>query len=744
MRPTFQSALALLACLPLAAAGQEPSAGDEQDPVVLDAIEIALPPAVTGAADPTVGAAPVDRRDLAARKAATGDAADLLRGVPGVTLNGAGGISSLPAIRGLADDRLRVQVDGADLVPACPNHMNSPLSYADPSRVEAITVYAGVTPVSVGGDSIGGTIQVRSAPPEFANGSAEVVARGFAGGHARSNGGAYGYHLRATGALRWLHLDVSQSDSWSGDLRAGGAFKPPAPGREGGPVIPGDVIASSSYRGAQRRSVRLALRRPGHLLQLEASQQTVGFEGFPNQRMDMTDNDNRTFTLRYTSIQEWGDLEVGASYQRTLHEMDMGGARFSYGAGMPMDTTARTRGAVVRANVILSERHLLRTGAELQHHTLYDSWPPVGGAMGPNTFWNVDYGQRTKLDLFAEWEARWSEAWTTQAGVRSDTVRTDAGPVQGYDNGLAGVWGDDAAAFNARERRRTDPNWDATVSARFTPSPRQTYEAGVARKSRSPNLYQRYPWSTNAMAALMNNFVGDGNGYVGDVDLAPEVAHTVSAAAGWHDGARARWDVKASAHATRVDGYIDARRCDFGQCSEDNVTRTTGFVLLQYANHDARLVGGDLSARAVLADAGRLGRLDAAASVSWVRGENLTTGDALYGIAPLSGSASLSHRLGAFTTTAEVVAAGDKERVSRVRNEVPTRGHALLHLRASAEWKHLRLDLALENVFDRLHANPLGGAYAGQGASMSTAGLPWGVPVPGPGRSLNFALDVRY
>lgn len=39
---------------------------------------------------------------------ATSDTASLLRDVPGVALQGAGGTSSLPIIRGLADDRLRI------------------------------------------------------------------------------------------------------------------------------------------------------------------------------------------------------------------------------------------------------------------------------------------------------------------------------------------------------------------------------------------------------------------------------------------------------------------------------------------------------------------------------------------------------------------------------------------------------------------------------------------------------------
>lgn len=51
------------------------------------------------------------------------------------------------------------------------------------------------------------------------------------------------------------------------------------------------------------------------------------------------------------------------------------------------------------------------------------------------------------------------------------------------------------------------------------------------------------------MAALMNNFVGDGNGYVGNVDLKPEVAHTISATGEWSDAPdeRQRWSLRPQA-----------------------------------------------------------------------------------------------------------------------------------------------------------------------------------------------------
>ena len=74
----------------------------------------------------------------------------------------------MPAIHGMEDDRVQIVVDGMDPISACANHMNPALSYIDPSNVGSIKVFAGITPVSVGGDSIGGTISVNSPVPEFA------------------------------------------------------------------------------------------------------------------------------------------------------------------------------------------------------------------------------------------------------------------------------------------------------------------------------------------------------------------------------------------------------------------------------------------------------------------------------------------------------------------------------------------------------------------------------------------------
>ena len=106
--------------VPAAAADGVAAAGSEQptqlEPVVIEDTRL----------QPVPTASQVEEETLRALRPATSDTASLLRDVPGVQLQGAGGVSSLPVIRGLADDRNRITVDGMDLIASCPNHMNPP------------------------------------------------------------------------------------------------------------------------------------------------------------------------------------------------------------------------------------------------------------------------------------------------------------------------------------------------------------------------------------------------------------------------------------------------------------------------------------------------------------------------------------------------------------------------------------------------------------------------------------------
>ena len=716
---------------------------------------------------PLPDASTVHRLQLAPLRAATSDTASLLRDVPGVNLYGAGGVSSLPSIHGLADDRLRITVDGMDFIASCPNHMNPPLSYLDPGSVGQLKVYAGITPVSVGGDSIGGTIVAETLAPAFAAPGQGIVATGEIGGFYRSNGQAQGGHVAASMASESVSLSYTGATAQADNYTAGGDFKNyDNTGRLGHP-LPRDEVGSTAYE-TRTHTLGLALKGGNHLLEAKIGYQEVPEQLYPNQRMDMLDNTQKRFNLRYLGQFDWGLLEARAYREQVDHFMDFGAdKRFWYGAasggagapngrpcspisatcaaGMPMYSESRTTGFSLKADIELGKQNLLRVGGLYQHYRLDDWWPPSGSGMWPGTFDNINNGQRDRTALFGEWESRLDRQWTTRVGVRYENVVSDAGNVHGYRT-TAGAPGNqiaDAASFNARPHERSDHNWDLSALARYVANPNSDIEFGFARKVRSPNLYERYTWSTWAMAAVMNNFVGDGNGYIGNLDLKPEKAHTLSATFDWH-GAERTWGLTATPYYTEVSDYIDAVRCVSGSaCTAANATTRNQFVTLQYANQSARLYGLDLSGYLPLGD-GALGAFGLKGLLNYTRGKNRDTGDDLYNIMPLNAKATLTHQLGGWDNAIELVLVKGKDDVSDVRNEISTPGYSLTNLRSSYTWKQVRLDFGVENLFDKLYYLPLGGAYTGQGTTMSANGIPWGTAVPGMGRSLYAGLNLKF
>ena len=709
---------------------------------------------------PVLGASSVDTETVQMLRPATTDTATLLRDVPGVSLNGAGGVSSLPAIHGLADDRLRIKVDGMDLIASCPNHMNPPLSYIDPSNLGTLQVFAGISPVSVGGDSIGGTIIADTLAPEFAALGEQRLTKGEAGAFYRSNNNAYGGNLSATYATGTFNINYAGAYSQADNYTAGDDFKTTKATGRAGHTLPLDEVGSTAYE-TQNHTLGMAYKAGGDLFTAKLGYQKMPYQLYPNQRMDLTDNEQKRVNVGYAGAFDWGALDATAYYDKVDHEMNFGDdKRFWYGpesqppaapevgtpcspvgfmtcaAGMPMKSEGKTTGATLKTDIALSADDVLRLGGEYQRYRLEDYWLPSGGGMWPGTFQNINDGKRDRIAVFTEWETELNSRWAGLLGVRYENVRTDAGDVQGYKttppapgNQIA-----EAAAFNASDRSKTDNNIDLTALMRYAADPNLDVEFGVARKVRSPNLYERYTWSSWQMAAGMNNFVGDGNGYFGDVDLDPEKAYTVTATFDWHADVRS-WEVKATPYYTRVSDYIDAVKLPGWEPDQFNV--------LQYANQSARLYGIDLSARAPLAS-NDWGVWGLQGLLNYTNGKNRDTGDDLYNIMPLNGKITLTHDKAGWSNRVEVVMVDRKDKVSEVRNEIETAGYALVNLRGSHSWKRVRVDFGVENLFDKFYSLPTGGTYTGQGSTMQINGIPWGIAVPGMGRSVYAGVNVTF
>jgi iron complex outermembrane receptor protein len=755
----------LAAAIAMLYAGAATAQGSETR--VLDDIVVGADRIVT-----TPAAARLDANRHQQLRATTNDAASLLQDLPGVSLYGAGAVSSLPAINGLADDRLRIKVDGMDLIASCPNHMNPALSYVEPSHLESLRAYAGIAPVSVGGDSIGGSIIAETRAPQFAAPGQGPLAKGEVGAFYRSNNAARGGNLAATLASEQFSVWYAGARSRADNYTAGDNFKDVTATGRAGHTLARDEVGSSAYETANH-TLGLAIKHDRHLVEVRFGLQDMSEQLYPNQRMDLLDNQQQRLNLRWLGQFDWGRVEARAYREEVEHFMDFGrDKRYWYGAatggsaalnpapcaplgptcaaGMPMYTESTTSGASLKADVALGADDLLRLGSELQRYRLDDWWPASGGGMWPGSFVNINDGERDRSALFAEWESSRGARWTTLLGVRYERVAMDAGAVHGYNPAGGGNQGRDAALFNAGDRSRRDNNWDLTALARYSVNAGHDIEFGFARKVRSPSLYEAYPWSTWQMAALMNNFVGDGNGYIGNPDLKPETAHTLSATFAWH-AANRRWEFQATPFYTHVTDYIDAIQWNGATNTPRSVPLRDQFTVLRYANQSARLYGLNLAGQLPLARTG-LGDLGLKGVLSYTHGQNRDTGDGLYNIMPLNARLTLTQQLGAWDNALEILGVSAKNRLSAARNEMRTAGYSLVNLRASYSWQRLRLDFGVENLFDRYYEMPLGGAYLGQGTTMSASlnnvanGIVplWGTPVPCMGRSLYAGINLKF
>lgn len=690
-----------------------------------DADTQALPPidVEAGNASETIGSAPLSgvtlsRDDIARQQGNSSDTGALLTRLPGVSANSGGGFSSMPAIRGMTEQRLKIVVDGHPIDAACPNDMNSPLSYTDPQVIQSVHVVTGVAPVSMGGDNIGGVISVESAPPRFATGPGGLFT-GEMSAFYRSNGDGFGGAVSLTAASE--HVSATYTGSYTQSQQYDGG------GDRG-------FVRSTEYAKTDH-ALALAWQNDLGLFAVKGGYHFSPYEGFANQWMDMTSNKSWFLNAHYEGMFDWGSVRWQADYRDTDHEMNF--LEDKLPGDMPMFTEVHTFSTALKFEFPLSSIDTLRTGGDYHHQWLNDYWPAVPGSamMGPDTYVNVNGATRDRIGVYGEWEHHWSDRLSSLLGVRYDRVVMNTGDVAPYSWTSMMSMADAMAAmaFNAADHKKRDNNWSASALVTYAPTDGVGIELGYAHKARSPNIYERYSWGQGEMSSRMIGWYGDGNGYVGNLDLKPERADTVSMAIefGGKDGL---WSLRVAPYYTHVDDYIDAVFVkDLSYKMMPSV-----FDQLMFVNQKAEFYGVDLSGKFTL-PGGSDSQTDLTASLSYVHGQNLSDDGPLYHQMPLHLQFGVAHRTGALELGADVEWVAEKNRVDDTRNEPRTNDYALVNARVAYTLAGVRLSVEAENIFDKGYDLPLGGISLGDFKSTGDVR-----PVPGRGRSINLGLSTRF
>ena len=694
-------------------------------------------------------------------KPITYDSGELLNYFLGVNPIQNGGFSTLPSIQGLSDDRIKIKVDGMDLISSCANHMNAPLSYTVPSNIESMSIVAGLSSVSQGGDNIGGVIRINSFTPffddleswlysqkaeTFYNKNLDSLGSGWLLNNQvqtfyKSNNDTVGANFTSTAASSNTVIRYFGSGVEGNNYYAGSSFKEAGAAATDRGYLAGDEVGSTEFKNTNHQ-LNISKKLDNHIYGAQLSYHYSPYEGFANQRMDAVENENFQGKLSLDSEFVWGKTKFLTYFDDTHHEHNFGpDKQFMYanGRGMRMLADGQTFGLNLDSEIYLNDQSTLKAGIEYQYYRLDDKFPATAGSsmMQPNDFINVNNGQRDRFDIYAQIDQIWSETWLSSMGLRYGLVIMDADDVAGYSTTTNMMTNQvtDSTNFNTADRSQDDHNFDISLLSKYTPSDQTTFEFGYTMKSRSPNLYQRYTWSTWTMASNMNNLYGDGNGYVGNINLDAETAHKVGFLLS-HEAQNRAWNFKFNPYYSYIHDYIDV---------ETQSTRADGFRLLKFYNHDAFIYGVDVMANARLFEIDSLGSFTGLSKINYQRGRNQDNDTNLYNIMPLNLTVALNHRFGSWTNTLSLLAVDKKDKVDDVRLERTTPGYMVLDYKTSYNFESLTLDFGIDNIFDKKYDNPVGGEYLGQGATMSTGiTKASGTQVPGMGRSFNFALTYQF
>jgi iron complex outermembrane receptor protein len=619
------------------------------------------------------------------------DTAAIVRNLPGAAIVRNGSQTGILQLRGLSGDRVGVRVDGMTITPACPNHMDPPLHYAHPSRGDLVEMFAGISPVSAGGDQIGGSLSMKSAAPVFSEDQSFLTK------------GALGASFLGSQDAAMLNADLTLANA-DASVRYRGSAVTADDLR-----YPGGTVSASGYDSTSH-DLTSAWRTAGGYLAVDVGFSATRDAGTPALPMDMIQDDAWRFGLTQNETFDWGTVENRLYVHDIDHLMDNFTMRPA--TGMKMESPSSSRDYGWRGDVTLPRgENKLRTGIDVHRNEFEAEQIAVSGMFAGKTRDTFHDNRRSRIGAYVDWEQKHSAPWSSRIGVRGDVVMSDAGAVSNAIMPGPDI-NQDLAAFNSADRSFTDVLPAATAALRFAPDENTGIELAAALKSRAPSLVERYLWTPlNASAGL-----ADGRTYLGNLDLDPETSFQIALAV---TRKGEQWNAGITPFYQSVYDYIQGMPMT-------RLDKPGGKPVLQYDNIDrAELYGFELTGGWRFTE-----ELALDGSVSHVRGRNKDTGDDLYRIAPLRGIFDLGYQRDSWESHLEWVWADAQNRVSDLQDEESSPGYGILNLRLAKTFSGaVRVEVGVENLLDKRYTDHLGGVNRVTGGDLAT-----GEHIPGAGR----------
>lgn len=646
---------------------------------------------------------------------APADTAELLRKMPGANINSNGELTGIAQYRGMHGDRVNIAINGARVSSGGPNAMDAPLHYAPVAALESLTIRRGITPVSVGQETIGGHVDAVTYSGDFGTSNDfDWAGRTYLGGQSANNGivgSAFLTYANRRHIFRTMAMTEQADDS----------------------RFPEGSIRPSEYT-RDRLDLGYSFRHRDHVLSIDLAHNDTGHAGTPALPMDIESVKSDLLRSRYVWDHSSFTLTAEVYSNSIDHYMSnfhlRSGPRDSSNAPAP-NRYRRTFTASDNHGFVIKSENFVSNGSWIVgmdgHYSIHEAL--IGNPNNPLFFIdNFRDAERGITGFFVERNRSLTADTGVEFGMRFNHVSMDSAPVSAnfansaMMNSLAASI---AAEFNGQNLSTIDHNVDWFIRLSHDLDSNLIVYAGAARKTRSPSYQERYLW----LPAESTGGLADGKNYVGNSSLKAEVAHEVELGL---DFSKGRLNLYPRAFIKHVDDFIQGTpsinpRVNAFAAMMAAMTGMDSGPPLQFNNVKARYTGFDLEASYRLSS-----QWDLRVVASTVRGERRDIDDHLYRIAPDNLILALDYIAPTWSGSLEAVTYAAQKRVSATSVEEQTSGHSIVNVSADIPLRRgVELGVGIDNVFDREYRDHLGGYNRASNRDIAT-----GERLPGLGRSV--------
>lgn len=567
---------------------------------------------------------------------------------PGVAERSMGPAPARPVVRGMSGERLLVLEDGAptgDLSSTSPDHA----VVIDPLSVERVEVVRGPAAFEFGSSVLGGVVNVdRSYVPS--------VPLAEAHGHLQTHGES-----------------VSRSRAFQGEI--------------GVPWGEQTIQASVSARRAEDVDT-------------------------PVGSVENTAIESWNGSIGATRFGDWGRVGVAGSYFDTRYGVPGG---FLGGHPHGADIVANRRYASMRAELLPDWTGVPRVRIQSTYSRYYQEELESNGSCGVS-FGVLSYDAQTRVDLDED-----APGPITSGSLGLDfrrrnyasgcfsftppTIERSSGAFL-YQRAGLGAWEfggslrvdgrvvePESRLVNKAGviRKRSFLGWSGALSVDRDVAENLTAEVVLLRSFRSPSLEELFSDGPHLAAFTYE---------VGNADLGTESGLGIESTVRWGDKSSGDADVRLTAYANEVHGYIhavDTGEIEYGSGEDGSLARW------QFRGEGVRITGFETSAGV------HLGRYDLRTTASYVRGTRKSDGAPLPLMPPLSGQLEATGRWQRVEASVTARGAAAQERLGEFEEATA----AYLVWDAGVTWSHLGADqlheviFRLQNAGDAVYRNHL-------------------------------------